>query len=126
MNSCIVQQMVFNYGEFAVSPRTICNIIGTLDDQYRLIKGNMPFTADAIAAQQVQERLKSLQQLVHDIEKKRQQSEQGIVSLQKYAQDDKSAQNSQKLKSLYKVSITQAEQEEEVIRIGVAENCRNS
>ncbi|KAJ8978940.1 hypothetical protein NQ317_003001 [Molorchus minor] len=76
----------------------------------------MPFTADAIAAQQVQERLKSLQQIVHDIEKKRQQSEQGINALQKYAQDDKSGQSSQKLRSLYKTSITQAEQEEEVIR----------
>ncbi|KAJ8928859.1 hypothetical protein NQ314_018516 [Rhamnusium bicolor] len=54
----------------------------------------MPFTADAIAAQQVQERLKSLQQIVHDIEKNA----------------------SRKLKSLYKTSIAQAEQEEEIIR----------
>ncbi|XP_018571132.1 SAGA-associated factor 29 [Anoplophora glabripennis] len=76
----------------------------------------MPFAADAVAAQQVQDRLKSLQQLVHEIEKKRIQSEQGINTLQKYAQDDKSGQSSQKLKSLYKTAISQAEQEEEVIR----------
>lgn len=54
----------------------------------------MPFTADAIAAQQVQERLRSLQQLVHDIEKKRHQSEQGILAIQKY-QENKSGQSSQ-------------------------------
>ncbi|XP_074034439.1 SAGA-associated factor 29 [Leptinotarsa decemlineata] len=76
----------------------------------------MPFTADAAAAQQVQERLKSLQQLVHEIEKKRHQSEQGIISLQRYAQDEKPGQSSQKLKSLYKTAILQGEQEEEVIR----------
>lgn len=52
----------------------------------------MPFTADAIAAQQVQERLKAIQQLVHDIEKKRQQSEHGLNAISKHqmSQDDKS------------------------------------
>lgn len=55
----------------------------------------MPFAADAVAAQQVQDRLKSLQQLIHEIENKRIQSEQGINTLQKYAQDDKSGQSSQ-------------------------------
>lgn len=52
----------------------------------------MPFTADAIAAQQVQERLKSIQQLVGDIEKKRQQSEHGVNAITKFhmSQDDKS------------------------------------
>lgn len=54
----------------------------------------MPFTADTIAAQQVQERLRSLQQLVHEIEKKRHQSEQGIMSIHKY-QESKSGQSSQ-------------------------------
>lgn len=54
----------------------------------------MPFTADTIAAQQVQERLRSLQQLVHEIEKKRHQSEQGIISIHKY-QESKSGQSSQ-------------------------------
>ncbi|CAG9821476.1 unnamed protein product [Phaedon cochleariae] len=76
----------------------------------------MPLTADAVAAQQVQERLKALQQLVHEIEKKRQQSEQGILTLQRYSQDDQSGQSSQKMKSLYKMAIAQTEQEEEVIR----------
>lgn len=54
----------------------------------------MPFTADAIAAQQVQERLRSLQQLVHDIEKKRQQSEQGIIAIQKYQESISGQTNS--------------------------------
>ncbi|VEN51405.1 unnamed protein product [Callosobruchus maculatus] len=77
----------------------------------------MPFTADAVAAQQVQERLKVLQQLVHETEKKRQQCEQSIAALQKYAQDDKSGGHSlQKLRSLYKNAISQSEQEDEVIR----------
>nr|CAI5819931.1 unnamed protein product [Callosobruchus analis] len=77
----------------------------------------MPFTADAVAAQQVQERLKLLQQLVHETEKKRQQCEQSITALQKYAQDDKSGGHSlQKLRSLYKNAISQTEQEDEVIR----------
>lgn len=51
----------------------------------------MPFTADAIAAQQVQDRLRSIQQLVHEIEKKRQQSEHGINAIVKYhtSQDEK-------------------------------------
>lgn len=52
----------------------------------------MPFSADAIAAQQVQERLKSIHQLVHEIEKKRHASEQGVNNIQKSqeGQDDKS------------------------------------
>lgn len=43
----------------------------------------MPFTADAIAAQHVQERLKSLHQLVVDVEKKRMQSENGCNAINK-------------------------------------------
>uniref|UniRef100_A0A6P7G881 SAGA-associated factor 29 isoform X1 n=1 Tax=Diabrotica virgifera virgifera TaxID=50390 RepID=A0A6P7G881_DIAVI len=76
----------------------------------------MPFTADAAAAQQVQERLKSVQQLVHEIEKKRAQCELGIAALQNYTQDEKGGHSSQKLKSLYKNVIAQTEQEEDVIR----------
>lgn len=51
----------------------------------------MPFTADAIAAQQVQERLRAIQQLVHEIEKKRQQSEHGLNAITKFhsSQDEK-------------------------------------
>lgn len=52
----------------------------------------MPFSADAIAAQQVQERLKSIHQHVKEIEKKRQTSEKGINNL-------KEAQGSQEEKS---------------------------
>ncbi|XP_022921056.1 SAGA-associated factor 29 [Onthophagus taurus] len=79
----------------------------------------MPLTADTIAAQHVQERLKALYQLVHDIEKKRQQSEHGINNIQKMqnSQDEKSSQHYQmKLKGLYKNAIAHAEQEEEVLR----------
>lgn len=47
----------------------------------------MPFTADAIAAQQVQDRLKSIQQLVHEIEKKRQQSRLGLKAIKKYHEE---------------------------------------
>lgn len=59
----------------------------------------MPFTADAVAAQQVQERLKSIYQLVHDIEKKRQQSEHGLNAVTKFleGQDQKSLQHYQVL-----------------------------
>lgn len=51
----------------------------------------MPFSADAIAAQKVQEHLKSLYHMVHEIEKKRQQSEQGINTIVKFqvSQDEK-------------------------------------
>lgn len=43
----------------------------------------MPFTADAIAAQHVQKRLKNLYQLVQDIEKRRQHSENGVMAINK-------------------------------------------
>ncbi|KAK9696713.1 SGF29 tudor-like domain [Popillia japonica] len=79
----------------------------------------MPFTADAIAAQQVQERLKTLYQLVHETEKKRQQSEHGINAILKTqnSQEEKSSQHYQiKLKGLYKNAIAHVEQEEEVLR----------
>lgn len=49
----------------------------------------MPFTADAVAAQQVQERLKSLFTIVQDIEKKRNICEQSINALQRYSNDEK-------------------------------------
>ncbi|RZB39801.1 SAGA-associated factor 29 -like [Asbolus verrucosus] len=79
----------------------------------------MPFSADTIAAQKVQEHLKSLYQMVHEIEKKRQTSEQGINNVVKFqsGQDEKSGQHYQmKLKSLYKTSISHAEQEEDLLR----------
>lgn len=79
----------------------------------------MPFTADAIAAQQVQERLKTLYQLVHETEKKRQQSEHGINAILKTqnSQEERSSQHYQiKLKGLYKNAIAYTEQEEDVLR----------
>ncbi|CAG9857926.1 unnamed protein product [Phyllotreta striolata] len=76
----------------------------------------MPFTADAVAAQQVQERLKALQQLVPEIEKKRHICEQGLSALQSYTHDEKGGQSSQKIKSLYKTCVVQAEHEEDLIR----------
>lgn len=55
----------------------------------------MPFTEDAIAAQQVQERLKSLYQLVHEIEKKRQQSEAGVNNISKFHNNQEEKTNFQ-------------------------------
>jgi hypothetical protein len=57
----------------------------------------MPFSADTIAAQKVQEHLKSLYQMVHEVEKKRQQSDQGINNIIKFqtGQDEKSSQHYQ-------------------------------
>ncbi|KAF5282551.1 hypothetical protein FQA39_LY04958 [Lamprigera yunnana] len=76
----------------------------------------MPFTADSIAAQQVQECLKSLYGLVHEIEKKRQASENGINAINKYNQDEKASFMQIDLKNLYKTAMAQAEQEEELLR----------
>ena len=49
----------------------------------------MPFTADAVAAQQVQERLKSLYGIIQEIEKKRTSCEQSVNVLQRYSSDEK-------------------------------------
>jgi len=78
----------------------------------------MPFTADSIAAQQVQECLKSLYGLVHDTEKRRLQSEHGINAINKFhTQEDKNLHFQQMdLKALYKTAVSQAEQEEELLR----------
>lgn len=73
----------------------------------------MPFTEDAVAAQQIQERLKSLFQLCHEIEKKRQQSENGMDAILK-AQEN--PEDKSKLKALHKSAIVHAEQEEEQLR----------
>ncbi|CAG9766147.1 unnamed protein product [Ceutorhynchus assimilis] len=75
----------------------------------------MPFTADAVAAQQVQERLKSLFGIVHDIEKKRTICEQSLTALQRYSSEDK-GQSVQKTKSLIKAAMSQTEAEREVIQ----------
>lgn len=49
----------------------------------------MPFTADAVAAQQVQERLKSLYGIIHEIDKKRTACEQSVNALRRYSNDEK-------------------------------------
>ncbi|KAK4884324.1 hypothetical protein RN001_000595 [Aquatica leii] len=76
----------------------------------------MPFTADAIAAQQVQECLKSLYGLVHEIEEKRQLSENGINAINKHNQEERGSFMQTDLKTLYKTAVSQAEQEEELLR----------
>ncbi|KAL1513566.1 hypothetical protein ABEB36_002963 [Hypothenemus hampei] len=75
----------------------------------------MPFTADAIAAQQVQERLKALTSIIQDIEKKRGPCEQSVNALQRYSNDEKS-QSVQKTKSLIKTAMAQTESEREAIQ----------
>lgn len=57
----------------------------------------MPFSADTIAAQKVQEHLKSLFYMVHEIEKKRNQGEQGVNNLVKFqnGQDERNSQHYQ-------------------------------
>lgn len=71
----------------------------------------MPFTADSVAAQQVQDCLKSLYQLVHDIEKKRVQSEQGINAINKFnnSQEEKSQHYQVCYVKLFILIITQLE-----------------
>ncbi|KAF5300904.1 hypothetical protein FQR65_LT09067 [Abscondita terminalis] len=76
----------------------------------------MPFTADSIAAQQVQECLKSLYGLVQEIEEKRQASENGINAINKYNQEERGSFMQTDLKTLYKTAVSQAEQEEELLR----------
>lgn len=63
----------------------------------------MPFTADAIAAQQVQDKLKSIHQLLPEIEKKRQQSEHGLAAIAKFqsSQDEKTTQHYQVICVMY-------------------------
>ncbi|GBP22711.1 SAGA-associated factor 29 [Eumeta japonica] len=84
----------------------------------------MPLTAD-VAAQQVQERLRSLHRLVHDIEAERTRNEQCIDAILRAektgesppSNEDSSGSSQQmQLKSLYKAGLAAAEQEERVLR----------
>ncbi|CAB3257073.1 unnamed protein product [Arctia plantaginis] len=85
----------------------------------------MPLTAD-VAAQQVQERLRSLHRLIYDIESERARNEQCIESIlraEKAAEspssNDESSGSSQQqiqLKNLYKAGLSAAEQEESLLR----------
>ncbi|XP_074106262.1 SAGA-associated factor 29 [Cotesia typhae] len=80
----------------------------------------MPFTADA-AAHQIQERLKSIYQLVKDIDTERTRSEVNLNNItkahEKVTPDDKiTPYYQQKLKTLYNSAIQDAQQEEELLR----------
>lgn len=80
----------------------------------------MPFTADA-AASQIQERLKNLYQLVHEIESQRVRSEHNLNNIikthDKVTPEDKvSPYYQQKLKNLYSAAVGDAQQEEEILR----------
>lgn len=82
----------------------------------------MSFSAEA-AAFQVQERLKALYNLVHEIEVERQKNEKNLSSItklhEKYNSDDKAISQQQKLKSLY-TAVADAEHEEELLRKALA------
>lgn len=80
----------------------------------------MPFTADA-AASQIQERLKNVYHLVHEIETQRARSEHNLNNIvkthEKVTPDDKvTPYYQQKLKNLYSAAVTDAQQEEETLR----------
>lgn len=80
----------------------------------------MPFTADA-AASQIQERLRNIYQLVHEIESQRTRSEHNLNNIikthEKLTPEDRvSSYYQQKLKNLYTAAVTDAQQEEETLR----------
>lgn len=80
----------------------------------------MPFTADA-AATQIQERLKNIYNLVHEIENQRVRSEHNLNNImkthEKVTPDDKvSPYYQQKLKNLYNAAVTDTQQEEDILR----------
>ncbi|XP_071560135.1 SAGA-associated factor 29 [Temnothorax nylanderi] len=80
----------------------------------------MPLTADA-AATQIQELLKNIYKLVHEIESQRVRSEHNLNNImkthEKVTPDDKvSPYYQQKLKNLYNAAVTDTQQEEEILR----------
>ncbi|XP_070524551.1 SAGA-associated factor 29 [Cardiocondyla obscurior] len=80
----------------------------------------MPFTADA-AASQIQERLKNIYNLVHEIESQRVRSEHNLNNImkthEKVTPDDKvSPYYQQKLKNLYNAAVSDTQQEEDILR----------
>uniref|UniRef100_A0A182TKQ2 SGF29 C-terminal domain-containing protein n=1 Tax=Anopheles melas TaxID=34690 RepID=A0A182TKQ2_9DIPT len=82
----------------------------------------MPLTAEQ-AMLQVQERLKSLKTLVCEIETERKRNETNInnvMRLTKISSEDKSPALNHKLKTLYKVGLQDAIQEEALIRQALA------
>lgn len=83
----------------------------------------MPLTAES-AAQQVQDRLKTLQSLIHDIEVERKGNEANLSSIiraqEKFNFDDKTSIPQHKMKSLYKMGLSDAAKEEALIRQALA------
>lgn len=85
----------------------------------------MALTAES-AAQQVQDRLKSIQALIHDIEGGRRRSEANLSSIiraqEKYNAEDKSSSSipSHKMKNLFKMGLQDAIEEETLIRQALA------
>ncbi|XP_050093792.1 SAGA-associated factor 29 [Anopheles aquasalis] len=82
----------------------------------------MPLTAEQ-AMLQVQDRLKSLKSLVCEIETERKRFEPNInnmVRMTKMASDDKSPAVNHKLKTMYKIGLQDALQEEALIRQALA------
>lgn len=75
----------------------------------------MPLTSEQ-AAKQVEERLREINRLVHEINNKRIAIELNIIKLQEKSNDDKSSTYQHKLKSMYKTGIQDAAQEENLIR----------
>lgn len=85
----------------------------------------MPLTAD-VAAQQVQERLRSLHRLIYEIEAERSRNEQCIDSILRAEKavesppsnedSSSSSQQQMQLKNLYKAGLSAAEQEESLLR----------
>lgn len=80
----------------------------------------MPMT-DAIAHQQINDRLLDILKLLHDIETQRNRSEHNLNNImkthEKVTPDDKvSLYYQQKLKNLYNAAMTDAQQEEDILR----------
>lgn len=68
----------------------------------------------------MQERLKAIQVLIHDIDNDRRRSETNLNNLyrlqEKYGSDEKSNSAQHKLRSQYKICMNDAAQEENVLR----------
>ncbi|GAB0090435.1 SAGA-associated factor 29 [Sergentomyia squamirostris] len=83
----------------------------------------MPLTAET-ATIQVQERLKSIQFIIHELENERRRNEVNINNILKaqgkMTTDEKSMVYQHKLKSLYKVAISECVTEENLIRQALA------
>lgn len=81
----------------------------------------MPFMTDAIVHQQMQERLETIYNLLHEIETQRNRSEHNLNNImkthEKVTPDDKvSLYYQQKLKNLYNAAVTDAQLEEDLLR----------